>query len=74
MSSQDKEKMMVERVFIVGAKRTAIGSFQGALSSVSAAELGAIVTKSVLEQSGVCSEAVEEVIFGNALPAGQGQE
>jgi len=73
MSSQDKEKMMVERVFIVGAKRTAIGSFQGALSSVSAAELGAIVTKSVLEQSGVCSEAVEEVIFGNALPAGQGQ-
>ncbi|SHF12645.1 acetyl-CoA C-acetyltransferase [Atopostipes suicloacalis DSM 15692] len=63
----------MERVFIVGARRTAIGSFLGALSSVSAAELGAVVTKSVLEQAGVSGEAVEEVVFGNALPAGQGQ-
>lgn len=63
----------MERVFIVGARRTAIGSFLGALSSVSAAELGTVVTKSVLEQAGVSGEAVEEVVFGNALPAGQGQ-
>src|SRR5699024_11427286 len=54
-------------------RRTAIGSFLGALSSVSAAELGAVVTKSVLEQAGVSGEAVVEVVFGNALPAGQGQ-
>ena len=73
MSMQDKENKRMERVFIVGARRTAIGSFLGALSSVSAAELGAVVTKSVLEQAGVSGEAVEEVVFGNALPAGQGQ-
>lgn len=63
----------MERVFIVGAKRTAIGSFQGALSSVSAAELGTVVTQEVLKQTGVNGEDVNEVIFGNALPAGQGQ-
>lgn len=63
----------MERVFIVGAKRTAVGSFQGALSRVSAQELGTVVTKEVLKQAGVNSEDVNEVIFGNALPAGQGQ-
>lgn len=63
----------MERVFIVGAKRTAIGSFQGGLSRVSAQELGTVVTKEVLKQANVQSEDVNEVIFGNALPAGQGQ-
>ena len=65
MTKSDKGIEKMERVFIVGAKRTAIGSFQGALSSVSAAELGAEVTKSVLEQAQV--QSVDEVIFGNAL-------
>jgi acetyl-CoA C-acetyltransferase len=64
---------MMERVFIVGAKRTAIGSFQGGLSRVSVQELGTVVTKEVLKESGVSTEDVNEVIFGNALPAGQGQ-
>jgi len=73
MTKSDKGIEKMERVFIVGAKRTAIGSFQGALSSVSAAELGAEVTKSVLEQAQVSGKSVDEVIFGNALPAGQGQ-
>lgn len=73
MTKSDKGIEKMERVFIVGAKRTAIGSFQGALSSVSAAELGAEVTKSVLEQTQVLGKNVDEVIFGNALPAGQGQ-
>lgn len=63
----------MERVFIVGAKRTAIGSFQGALSSVPARELGAVVSREVLNQAGISPEDVQEVIFGNALPAGQGQ-
>lgn len=63
----------MERVFIVGAKRTAIGSFLGSLANVSAAELGAVVTEAVLQEAGVKGEEVNEVIFGNALPAGQGQ-
>ena len=63
----------MEKVYIVGAKRTAIGSFQGSLASVSAAELGTVVAKEVLKQAGLKPEAVDEVIFGNALPAGQGQ-
>ena len=62
----------MERVFIVGAKRTAIGSFQGSLSSVSAAELGSVVSREVLNQAGVSPEEIDEVIFGNALPAGPG--
>ena len=63
----------MERVFIVGAKRTAIGSFLGSLAKVSAAELGAVVTEAVLKEAGINNEEVNEVIFGNALPAGQGQ-
>ena len=63
----------MEKVYIVGAKRTAIGSFQGSLASVSAADLGTVVAKAVLEQAGLKPEVVDEVIFGNALPAGQGQ-
>lgn len=63
----------MERVFIVAAKRTAIGSFQGVLSNVSATELGVTVVKGVLEQSRVPGEDVDEVIFGHVLSAGQGQ-
>ena len=63
----------MERVFTVGAKRTAVGSYQGSLASVSPADLGAIVTKAVITQAKTSIEDVEEVIFGNALPAGQGQ-
>ena len=63
----------MEKVYIVGAKRTAIGSFQGSLASVSAADLGTVVAKAVLKEAGLKPEAVDEVIFGNALPAGQGQ-
>jgi len=63
----------MEKVFIVGAKRTAIGSFQGALARVSARDLGATVSKEIIEQTGIAKEDVNEVIFGNALPAGQGQ-
>lgn len=60
-------------VVIVAAKRTAIGSFLGSLSSVSAPNLGAAVIKDLLQQTGVSAEQVSEVIMGNVLTAGIGQ-
>ncbi len=63
----------MSRVFIVSAKRTAIGSFMGSLSTVSPGEMGAIVVKNILEETGVPKEDIDEVIAGNILPAGHGQ-
>jgi acetyl-CoA C-acetyltransferase len=60
-------------VVIVAAGRSATGSFQGSLSSLSAIELGTQVIKGVVERSGIDSSLVDEVIFGNVLTAGQGQ-
>ena len=60
------------RVFIVAAKRTPIGSFNGALKSVTAAELGAAAIKGALAETSVPVEAIDEVIFGNVVGAGQG--
>ena len=58
---------------IVAAARTAIGSFQGALASIPAAELGATVIRAVLERCGVSPDAVDEVVMGHVLTAGAGQ-
>jgi acetyl-CoA C-acetyltransferase len=58
---------------IVSAVRTAIGSFNGSLASVPAVELGAIVIKGALEKASVRAEQVDEVILGNVLQAGLGQ-
>jgi len=58
---------------IVGAARTPIGSFQGALSSLTAPKLGAHAIKAALERAGVKAEQVSEVIMGNVLTAGIGQ-
>jgi acetyl-CoA C-acetyltransferase len=63
----------MSKVFIVSAKRTPIGSFLGELSTVHPAQLGATVVKTILEESQVPKEAIDEVIVGNILPAGQGQ-
>src|SRR5690625_3663805 len=60
-------------VVIVSASRTAIGSFGGTLSSVSAPELGAVVIKDVLHKANVKVADVDEVIMGNVLQAGLGQ-
>ena len=60
-------------VVIVAATRTAIGSFQGALSNIPAPELGAAVIRQVLAQTGVKPEAIDEVILGQVLAAGSGQ-
>ncbi len=60
-------------VVIVAACRTALGSFGGSLARVPAPELGATVIKGLLARTGVAPEAVSEVIMGNVLTAGLGQ-
>ncbi|MFP8966661.1 acetyl-CoA C-acetyltransferase [Pokkaliibacter sp. CJK22405] len=60
-------------VVIVAAGRSAIGSFGGGLASLSAAEIGSQVIKSLLEKSGIAPEHVDEVILGQVLTAGCGQ-
>lgn len=60
-------------VFIVGAARTPIGSFQGALAEVPAVRLGAIAIGAALERAGVPADQVGEVYMGNVLTAGEGQ-
>jgi acetyl-CoA C-acetyltransferase len=60
-------------VVIVAAGRTAVGSFNGALSKVPAAELGAHVIRHLLAKSGIKGEQVSEVILGQVLTAGAGQ-
>ncbi|MBN2696905.1 MAG: acetyl-CoA C-acetyltransferase [Bacilli bacterium] len=64
---------MKERVFIVGAKRSPIGSFMGTLKDVHAADLGSQVLRKLLEETKVPVEKISEVIVGNILPAGLGQ-
>ncbi|MBT2686984.1 acetyl-CoA C-acetyltransferase [Bacillus sp. ISL-47] len=65
--------MAQTEVVIVSAVRTAIGSFNGSLKDVSAPELGAIAIKGALEKAGVKAEQIDEVILGNVLQAGLGQ-
>ncbi|TAY61426.1 acetyl-CoA C-acyltransferase [Rhizobium leguminosarum] len=60
-------------IVIVGAARTPIGSFQGELKEATAPELGATAIRATLERSRVEAAAIEEVVFGCVLPAGQGQ-
>ena len=64
---------MSDNVVIVGAARTAIGNFSGSLSSVPATELGARVISQLLERSGIRPDQVDEVILGQVLAAGCGQ-
>ena len=64
---------MAREVVIVGAARTPIGAFQGALSPLTAPQLGAIAIKAALERAGLKPELVEQVIMGNVLTAGVGQ-
>jgi acetyl-CoA C-acetyltransferase len=63
----------MEDIFIVGAARTAIGKFGGTLARTPAAELGAIVIRDVLRRAGVAPEQVSEVVMGQVLTAGIGQ-
>ncbi|ELU43151.1 3-ketoacyl-CoA-thiolase, peroxisomal [Rhizoctonia solani AG-1 IA] len=60
-------------VVIVSAARTPVGSFQGALKSLTAPQLGAVAVKAALERAQVKPELVDEVYFGNVISAGVGQ-
>ena len=60
-------------VVIVGASRTPMGGFQGALSDVTATDLGAAAIRGALENGAVSADAVDEVLMGCVLPAGLGQ-
>lgn len=63
----------MREVVIVSAVRTAIGKFGGSLTPLSAPQMGAIVIKEALQRAGVKPEMVDEVIMGNVLQAGLGQ-
>lgn len=64
---------MTQKAYIVGAKRSAIGTFMGSLKNVTPAEMGATVLKAALEQANVKPDMVNEVIIGNVISAGLGQ-
>lgn len=63
----------MKKVFIVSAKRTPIGKFMGSLSTIKPGQMGAIVIKSILEETGMNPAKIDSVIVGNVLSAGQGQ-
>ncbi|MES9821828.1 MAG: hypothetical protein ABW161_14880, partial [Candidatus Thiodiazotropha sp.] len=64
---------MSENIVIVGAARSAIGSFGGSLAGIPGHQLGASIIKGLLERTGVGPEQVDEVILGQVLTAGTGQ-
>jgi len=64
---------MLKNVYLAGGSRTPQGSFNGTLATMRAPELGSIVIRAALERAGVDGKDVDEVIFGNVLGAGIGQ-
>ncbi|MDT7605247.1 MAG: acetyl-CoA C-acetyltransferase, partial [Acidobacteriota bacterium] len=62
----------MKEVYLVGAVRTPIGRFGGALAGLMAAELGAVAAKASLARAGVAADAIQEVIWGCARQAGGG--
>ncbi|SDY89796.1 Thiolase, N-terminal domain, partial [Proteiniborus ethanoligenes] len=63
----------MREVVIVGAARTPIGSYGGSLASLSAIDLGVIAAKEAIKRAGIKPEDIDEVILGNVLSAGIGQ-
>ena len=63
----------MEEAVIVAAARTAVGKFGGSLAKVPAPDLGAVVIKGLLERSGIAPDVIDEVILGQVLTAGSGQ-
>lgn len=63
----------LKEVVIIDAARTPIGKYRGSLSSFSAVELGTIITKELLQKTGIHKDKIDQVIFGNVLQAGNGQ-
>ncbi len=64
---------MSESIVIVSAARTPMGGFQGDFSSLAAHDLGGAAIKAAVQRAGISGDAVNEVLFGNCLMAGQGQ-
>ncbi|PLC50140.1 acetyl-CoA C-acyltransferase [Pollutimonas subterranea] len=64
---------MSDPIVLVSVARTPMGAMMGSLSGLAAHELGAIVIKAAIERAGIQGDAVDEVIMGNVLQAGQGQ-
>ncbi len=64
---------MARKVVLAGACRTAIGTMGGSLSTIPAADLGAIVIKEALKRAGVAPEQVDQVYMGCVIQAGLGQ-
>ena len=64
---------MADPIVIVSAARTPIGGMLGDFASLSAWELGAVAIRAAVERAGVSGDAVDEVLMGNCLMAGQGQ-
>lgn len=63
----------MENVYIVAAQRTPIGKFMGKLSSKSAVDLGAAVIKDAVQKAGLASTDIDQVLMGNVIQAGSGQ-
>lgn len=72
-NSADYRERKMEDVVIVAAVRTAVGKFGGSLAKVPAAELGAIVIRELLARTGVAPDQISDVILGQVLTAGVGQ-
>jgi acetyl-CoA C-acetyltransferase len=64
---------MLSEVYLAGGVRTAIGAFGGAFNEVPATALGAAVVKAAIERAGISNDQVDEVILGNVIGAGLGQ-
>src|SRR5262249_27399810 len=60
-------------VVIISAVRTPVGKFQGALKSMTAPQLGALVVRAAVQRAGLAPEQIDEVIMGNVVSAGLGQ-
>ena len=63
----------MQDVVIVAARRTAVGSFGGSLAGIPASDLGALVIKDIIASTGVAPEQIDEVLLGQVLTAGVGQ-
>lgn len=63
----------MSKVYIVAAKRTAVGKFGGSLASMPAADLASVVIKNIISETGINPANLDEVVVGNILSAGQGQ-
>src|SRR3954466_7979314 len=68
----DRKAMALPEVVIVGAARTPIGRYGGALRSIHPAELGAVAARAAIERAGLTPEAIEDVLIGHGRQAGSG--